>query len=43
MSLINLLFVKCQVCGKKLRKNNSNQVLKYCSKECRKKRRDKNV
>lgn len=26
---------KCKVCGQDISKNNSGQVVKYCSKECR--------
>jgi endogenous inhibitor of DNA gyrase (YacG/DUF329 family) len=29
---------KCRVCGKLLYKNNPNQIIYYCTKECRKKR-----
>lgn len=35
------LELKCDVCGKKMEKNNGTQILKYCSKECRGKRYDK--
>jgi len=32
---------KCLVCGKKLNINNRNQVVKYCNKNCRRKRHNK--
>lgn len=32
---------KCLVCGRKLRRNNINQVVLYCSKRCRKARHNK--
>ena len=33
--------MKCLVCGKKLVINNEKQIVKYCSKKCRRKRHNK--
>lgn len=33
--------MNCQVCGYPVMKNNEDQVVKYCSKECRLQRHNK--
>lgn len=36
-------FQDCQTCGKKILGKPYGQIVKYCSKECRRKRRNKKV